>query len=1005
MLYSYGYLLTGVVMSRSSYQSKALVLCLMFICSIFSTLIHFEASEDDLMEIIPVMYSTSADQDYRFYFDALTQDDIDSGMTGDGKITTREPSSGSQSKISIMDSAGVFMTPFLLSDINISGVSNEIDFNVFYQFSGPDGATAEMDIILKSGNTIISTQTEELDNPCNGFFGSDACDEENPDDEKIVFENVNTFMVESGSMLKVELEIVSTNQCDSGGFGDSGCDVNIFYGDISNDNQETYLSVRTNTLAGSSFKVHKEGAGWNDVETLDWYPHDSDEDRRIQISVDVRSAFGRADISEIELLIDDADGIEGVEEFSYTFSNNDLILDNGGLVGNVVYVYDKGGLKAGTYPLELRVKDLQHDQPVTFSHEPIISNTYGIDFELAENQGDTLLVAPGQTSRLEFSLSHIGYSSNEMSVELSIQPPLSSDWQVEFDQPVGGYQLDYGGTMIKPTLLIKAPDEDMSSTPSNINIIAVPKANNSQVTDVSQLLLDVEEIDVYSDPRLSLFEDAEHQIQIADSVDLSGDFDETSSNFVNFEGTGEFFLDIRNTGFDVDSFRMKFLEIPDQWDAAFVNNNTGESILKEQGAYPSGDVSSNAVETILVEVYPPIDREAPDLGKITLEVTSANDLTLRATISFTVQRTFGVHSTVIYDCDAAPLGHVNVEISTCKNPEYNDETFRLKITSSVSESDTQLTTFQIKNPSLLDKEILTPDGNFVSQKDYYGSWDFKIYDSNSSQTSNVKLSSGDSAEIKLLVKPSMGMLSGNHTIYLRIIEEVEANSGIDPKYFDMPLTVFIGEDEPQIEITQISKNELIGINSFEEIEMRIYNVANVETLVLLKLESTIGENWKVTLESEDGGELLTVDPFSEKNFTIRIDSPTCMRHNEVYDFEITAKPLDMNEAYGDEFTTTHDVRIQTNVESITCRVQSELFSEPDPVTIGVLGAVVLMFVVWFSRRGANGQELDMWAGEELFDESSDTSSSISEETETIEETIEEVPEPITYEEVELVEED
>ena len=149
MLYSYGYLLTGVVMSRSSYQSKALVLCLMFICSIFSTLIHFEASEDELMEIIPVMYSTSADQDYRFYFEALTQDDINSGMTGDGKITTREPSSGSQSKISIMDNAGVFMTPLLLSDINISGVSNEIDFNVFYQISGPDGATAEMDIILK----------------------------------------------------------------------------------------------------------------------------------------------------------------------------------------------------------------------------------------------------------------------------------------------------------------------------------------------------------------------------------------------------------------------------------------------------------------------------------------------------------------------------------------------------------------------------------------------------------------------------------------------------------------------------------------------------------------------------------------------------------------------------------------------------------------------------------------------------------------------------------------
>ena len=186
--------------------------------------------------------------------------------------------------------------------------------------------------------------------------------------------------------------------------------------------------------------------------------------------------------------------------------------------------------------------------------------------------------------------------------------------------------------------------------------------------------------------------------------------------------------------------------------------------------------------------------------------------------------------------------------------------------------------------------------------------------------------------------------------------------------------------------------------------MRIYNVANVETLVLLKLESTIGENWKVTLESEDGGELLTVEPFSEKNFTIRIDSPTCMRHNEVYDFEITAKPLDMNEAYGEEYTTKHNVRIQTNVESISCRVQSELFSEPDPVTIGVLGSVVLMFVVWFSRRGTNSGELEMWDSDE-FDEEELVNISSTEGLESSE-MEEETPEPeVIYEEVELVEED
>ncbi|MAT48296.1 MAG: hypothetical protein CMA27_00520 [Euryarchaeota archaeon] len=975
----------------------------MMFCSVFSSVISVESKTEDLSISPVVKYADTPNQDYRFYFDSKTQSDIDSGdfPTSDGKITTKEPSSGNEGSVSIIENTAEFTTPYLLSDINISGVNNEIIFNVFYEFSGPDGATAEMRVRLTTDTgTVISSVTEELDDPCSNSFGGlgdSGCDD--PDDESLLLENVGTTLIESDGYLKVELEVVSQNNCDSGGFGSGGCDVKIFFGDIESDQQETYLNVRTNTLSGSTLKVHKEGAGWNDVETIDWYPHDSDEDRNMQISVDIRSAFGRADIEEIEVFLDDPDGIQGISEFSYVFSNNDLKLDNGGLVGNVIYSYQKGGLKAGTYPLELRVTDLQHNSPVIFSHEPLISHTYGVDFELSDEQGDTLLVAPDQTSRLEFSLTHIGYADNEISVELSIQPPLTNDWQVEFDQPVGGYQLDYGGTNIKPTLLIKAPAEDMSTTPTTINIIAVPKVNGSQVTDVSQILLDVEQIDVYSDPRLSIFEDAEHQIQIGDSLD--DDFDVNASNFVDFEGIGNFYLDIRNTGFDVDQFRMKFLEVPDQWDAAFVNNNTGEAIVKNQGAYPTDDVNSNVIETVLVEVYPPIDREAPDIGKITLEVTSANDLTLRATISFTVQRTFGVHSTVIYDCDASPLGYVNIELSTCENPEFNDETFRIKVTSTASESDTQITTFQLKNPSLLDKTILTPDGELVSQKDYYGTWDFEIYDSNSSLTTNLKLSSGDSAEIKLLITPSLGMLSGDHTIYLRIIEEVEADSGIEPKYFDMPLTVFVGEDEPQIEITQTSANELIGINSFEEIEMRVYNVANVEALVLLKLESTIGDNWKVTLESEDGGELLTVAPFSEKNFTIRIDSPSCMRHNEVYDFEITAKPLDLNEAYGKEFTTVKTVRIQTNVDSITCRVQSELFSEPDPVTLGVLGSVVLMAVFWFSRRGgAVVSGIEYVSDEEYLEE---TLGDDSEGIDTLEELVEEVPEPVIYEEVELVE--
>ncbi|RAH15661.1 MAG: hypothetical protein CMB56_002270 [Methanobacteriota archaeon] len=987
-------------MSRNFKHSKVLILCLVLFCSVFSSIIISDYDKDELEKVNFSNFSPAFDQDYRFYFDSMTQDDVDSNNYEngiDGKITTKEPTGGMTEK-SITDGTTTFSTRYLLSDINVTGSNNEILFNLFYQFEGPEGATATIEAILMSGDSIIKTVSEDLENPCSGFgFGGDSCGD--PDDETLIFENVGTTLVSADSYLKVVLQVVSTNGCDA---QFSSCDIKVYYGNIENDNQETYLSVRTNTLAGSEIRVHEVGAGWNDVEKIQWYPNDSDEDRQIQLSVDIRSAFGRSDISDVELVIDDVDGIENVEKFSYAFSNSDLKLDNGGLVGDVIFTYGKGDLEAGSYPIELRVTDLQHNQPVIFTHEPIISNKYGIDFELGEGQSEKLLVAPGQTSRLEFGLTHIGYLDNSMSVELSIQPPLTSDWQVEFDQPVGGYQLAYGGTSIKPTVLIKAPDDDMSTTPEKLNIIAVPKVNNSQVTDVSQILIDVEQIDVYSDPRLSLYEDNDFKIQIGDSEDESGDFDTEASNFVYYEGFGEFYLNVLNTGFDSDTFRMKFTEIPDQWDAAFVDNSSKEAIIKEQGAFPTGEINSSLFKTILVEVYPPIDRSSPDIGKISIEVTSSNDLSLRATLSFTVQRTFGVHSTVIYDCDASPLGFVNSDISTCENPQFNDETFRLKITSSAKESDTKISTFQLKNPGLLDKMITTPDGQLVSQKDYYGTWDFQIFDINSSLASNVKLSSGDSTEIKLLITPSMGMLSGNHTIYFRVIEEVDVDSGNSPKYFDMPLTIFVGEDLPQIEITQTSANELIGVNSFEEIEMRIYNVANVETLVLLKLESSIGDNWRVTLESEDGGELLTVSPFSEKNFTIRVESPSCMRHNEIYDFEITAKPLDMNEAFGEEFTTTKSVRIQTNVESIPCRIQSELFSEPDPVTLGVLGSIILMTVVWFSRRGVVS-EPNYFDTDEL--ENTEEESIEINDLDVEESEMDDLPEPVVYEEVELVDED
>lgn len=979
-------------MVKGGLSSIAVMLTLMMMTATLSLAPSAELKPADDETNLQLFTSDSiALVDYKLYFTKTLEDEPPSI---DGSIVTvKPPTNANQETESAMNGLD-FASPVLLSNLAIGGSSGAIELYIFFEFEGPEGAEADLDITLKTRGVQFAQLTETLTGPCSGFFGN-AC---NGVEGELLFFDVGSKQgnLSAGDRIEVSIVVGSTDGCDGGGGfpGTSDCDVRIGFGDIDDKDQFTHLRLRADAMSGSSFRIHHAGAGWNDVETMDWYPNDDSSDRDIQFSVDVRNAFGRADIKKVELLMDDPSQIEGIEVFNHEFTDSELKLDNGGYVGDFTYRYAKG-IDHGVYPVQLKITDLQ-EHVIVATHDPVLLHTYGIDFELDNNLAKTLYVAPAQTSNLTFSLTHIGYASNALTVELAVQPPFSSDWLVEFDQPAGGYSLEAGGVIRKPELTITAPDDDLSETPPNINIIAVAKANNSQIGDPVQISLEVEQIDVFSDPRLTVYDDADHQQQIADSVD-SEDYDLDASHFVSFDGTGSFYLDVFNTGFDTDDFRMKIIEIPDRWDATFVDNQSGLEIQKYQGAYPTGSIDSHQAQTVIVVVYPPLEREALDLGTVTVEVMSGGDTSLRATVSFTVQRTFGVHAAVIYDCDASPLGYVNMESVNCQDPAFLDETLRVRITNSLNTSDTKVTTFQVKNPALLDKQVTTPDGSVVTQNQHYRNWNFDLLDEENSFAANVKLAPGDDAEIKLLITPSMGMRSGNHTIFLRVIEEVAEENSDDARYFDMPFTVFIGEDKPEVEITQTSANDLITTLDTEEIEMRIYNVANRETMVLLKVDSDLGEGWKIILDSEDGGEIVNIEPFGEKNFTIRVNSPSCFKHNEVYEFTVSAKPLDTEESWGETYTTKKTVRVQTSVDDLRCRIQAELFYDPDPVTLGVLGAVAAMLIYAIARRRAK-------SGEEWLEEPS--TAEVEPEVEEVPPDVvsEDLPEPVRYvEDIEVVE--
>ena len=178
---------------------------------------------------------------------------------------------------------------------------------------------------------------------------------------------------------------------------------------------------------------------------------------------------------------------------------------------------------------------------------------------------------------------------------------------------------------------------------------------------VEKIILDVEEVGVYAPPRLNVYEDEEHQIQIADSNRPEA-FDETVSHYIDSEmaQSGEpFYIDLFNAGFDIDTYRLKVEEAPSSsWSYTFYDNDTGTE-LETEGPYAlTPDIGSHETMSLMLKIYPPNNRDDVDIGLFTIICFSTGDDDLSSMVSFTVHRTFGILAEVISDSDGQEIGSV-----------------------------------------------------------------------------------------------------------------------------------------------------------------------------------------------------------------------------------------------------------------------------------------------------------------------------------------------------------
>jgi hypothetical protein len=897
--------------------------------------------DDSVLDNEPVVSPVGSDcntcQSYNLYLDEMTSE-----TGGDGSITTEEPS-GSQQDMSAL--GGIqFRSNEMISDLLVygRGSTDKVTLTIFLQFKGTEGSSADVTYSLEAGGTEIDSQSKNFDDPCTGNiitagncpWVQDTIDFEIPS---------SGFTVENGEQL--ELNIDAQASCEgSGDLGGGSCEVNVAWGDVEGTSGTSKLELKANALADSSVRVHRPGASFTDAEVIEWSPNHRPEFRTMQFTVDVRDAFGRDDIQGVDLILSTPNGANSV--FDKSFEDNDLKLDNQGLIGNYTWTYDSG-IVAGDYPLQLEINDVQ-GHTLVFEHSDITFVEHDIYLSLPSSQPDIVLIAPGQTSSIEFLIEHTGSTSSSMNVKFGlVGSPFPSSWSDPvWDQP-DGYLLNGGGTFARPILTFDVVDGDLTNAPSSIEIEARAEADteiaNGEQVAIKTIVLSIEESEVLAPPRLAVFEDFEHQIQIADSTRLEA-YDETLSHYVDAgDAIGEFFVDVFNAGFVTDSYRFRVTDLPDAWQFKFYDNDTGIE-LSEDGIYLiTPDIGSNQILTIRMDIFPPGERDAQDIGLVEFSVSSASDTALSTSISFTVHRTFGILVEVIADSDGGTLGTVG-PVSPGSSMYYN-----MRITDS---SDTLgQTRWRIINPADLERNSETPDGNDTN----YGTWDYELSNGTESNIVVINLEADEHADIKLDMKLSPKVEAGFHTVYVRIIEENVDSE--EARYFDLPITVEVREEvQPgQLEITDAS-SEIIQFESNVErnINFRIDNQNNIPLDVYITFDEPNGWDAIIRTSSDQaGGDFLslTLPAYSSRDFSVVVTPPSYLKNNDKVEIVLTVTPMDKNSPMHNDYKQSKPFSYQTKCSGLTCLLNEIMDPEPETFALGIGLVFVLVFAVY--RRGQN----------------------------------------------------
>ncbi len=875
---------------------------------------------------------------------------------GDGYLTTKTPNNG-QSNASALTDTLEFRTRTVLADMPIGGRAAsggssgwEIPVNIFLKATaGSQQQTATYTFTLRiesssgGSETVATTQKEQ--SACDDLFGCGWHQEI----VRLQWPGDQYKTIPSGGALTLEISAESSCEGQGGGnpFGGPSCDAEVMWGDPDSSDDYSMMEFWSNAAAGSEVRIFTEGALWTDPETLEWFPNALPDERAMEFKIDVLNALGREDVTQVSVQLRAPDGSYPVD---HTFNNAELTNDNGGLVGSYTWTYPSG-IQSGVYSLTLSVLDIQGPNPFVFEHEEVVVEQYGVHVRNAADR-NTEYIAPDQTTPIQLVLRHTGSSGSSLDVELAVQTSLDSSWLAQFDRPEG-YSLSDGGNEVTAQLTLEAPTE-LGNAPPRLDISV--RAYNTSGAEVHYTMIQItlEKLDVFAPPMISLW-DTEHENQIYNSSRPES-FDVTVPQFVDDLGPPTpFYIELFNTGFDSDEFRFDVTQKPRGTVFYFVDNQTGQMITQDpnDGLWHTPTLPRHSNYVLILYVNPSGQPDDPDFGLLEVEFSSAGNTSLSAIIQFTPHRTNGMQAVVVFDCDGASNGLGHIEYENCLNDdsdEYIDVRMRIEATQTSGDENT-LIDWRIVNPADYDRNADAEEGRYTL-------WDYMITNLDNDPMPVMQMTAGDSEEFWLEIHLTNQVLAANHTIYLRIEESTGSGT---PRFFDLPISIGVGEGVPALKIVQVSANQPMLPGDTTDYTMRLKNEGNTDMQVVLTAEAPSG--WAATAQNPDTqSSLVLVPAFSEITFNLHVSSSSDARHGDFHTIKVIGKPQSFTTGYSDEYNAEADVDIRVEINNPTTRITNEL-SNMRTTTKMMLAGFVLLIVAAIAGRKRRTNE---WEEEEEY---------------------------------------